>query len=56
LATGSGFYGTDLIALRLLVEHRLAEPPWLKEWTEFKIKRLRDLLTQAEHIGELLVE
>src|SRR5688500_15500532 len=30
LASGSGFYGTDLIAMRLLVEHRLAEPAWLK--------------------------
>ena len=54
LATGSGFYGTDLIAMRLLVEHRLAEPSWLKEWAEFKVKRLRELLTQAEDIRRLL--
>jgi hypothetical protein len=56
LATGSGFYGTDLIALRLLVEHQLAEPAWLNEWSEFKIKRLRELLGQAEHIRELLAK
>ena len=54
LASGSGFYGTDLIAMRLLVEHRLAEPAWLKEWAEFKVKRLRELLTQAEEIRHLL--
>lgn len=54
LATGSGFYGTDLIAMRLLVEHRLAEPSWLREWAEFKVKRLRELLTQAEEIQRLL--
>jgi len=54
LATASGFYGTDLIAMRLLVEHRLAEPAWLKEWAEFKVKRLRELLTQAEDIRRLL--
>ena len=55
LATGSGFYGTDLIALRLLVEHRLAEPAWLKEWAQFKTKRLRELLAQAEDIEGRLV-
>ena len=54
LATGSGFYGTDLIALRLLVEHQLAEPDWLKEWAQFKTKRLRELLSQAEHVEGLL--
>ena len=54
LATGSGFYGTDLIAMRLLVEQRLAEPAWLREWAEFKVKRLRELLTQAEDIRHLL--
>ena len=54
LATGSGFYGTDLIAMRLLVEHRLAEPSWLREWAEFKVKRLRELLAQAEEIRQLL--
>jgi hypothetical protein len=54
LATGSGFYGTDLIALELLVQHRLAEPTWLEEWASFKTKRLRELLTQAERIEGLL--
>lgn len=54
LATGSGYYGTDLTALRLLVEHRLAEPGWLAEWAKFKVKRLRDLLSRAEQIESLL--
>lgn len=54
LATGSGFYGTDLLALRLLTEHGLADRAWLKEWAEFKVKRLRELLSQAEDIQELL--
>lgn len=56
LATGSGFYGTDLIALHLLVEHRLADPEWLKEWAEFKTKRLRELLSQAEHVEGLVAK
>jgi hypothetical protein len=56
IATGSGFYGTDLVALRLLVEHKLADPEWLKEWTQFKTKRLRELLSQAQHIQGLLAQ
>jgi len=56
LATGSGFYGTDLIALRLLVEHQLADPVWLREWAEFKTKRLRELLSQAQYIEGLLAK
>jgi hypothetical protein len=56
LATGSGFYGTDLIALRLLVEHQLADPAWLREWAEFKSKRLRELLSQAHDIEGLLAK
>lgn len=54
LATGSGFYGTDLLALRLLAAHGLADRPWLKEWAQFKTKRLRELLSQAESIEEML--
>jgi Domain of unknown function (DUF5071) len=54
LATGSGGSGTDLIALRLLVEHQLADRAWLKAWAQFKGKRLRELLAQAEEIERLL--
>lgn len=54
LATGSGFYGTDLVALRLLVEHELADPNWLREWAQFKVKRLRELLAEAEQIERVL--
>ena len=54
LATGSGGYGSDLVALRLLTVHGLADPSWLREWARFKAKRLRELLSQAEHIEGLL--
>jgi Domain of unknown function (DUF5071) len=56
LATGPGFYGTDLIALRLLVEHRLADHDWLKAWAQFKTKRLRELLSEAEKVEALLAK
>lgn len=54
LATGSGFYGTDLTAMKLLIEHGLADRAWLQEWSEFKLKRLRELLDSAEEIQLLL--
>ena len=54
LATGSGCYGTDLTALKLLIEHRLAEQSWLGEWTRFKVDRLRELLGSAEELVVLL--
>jgi hypothetical protein len=54
LATGSGFYGTDLVAMKLLIEHALAERAWLAEWSAFKIKRLRELLGSAEQLQLLL--
>ena len=54
LAAGSGFYGTDITALRLLVEHRLAERSWLMEWSQFKVNRLRELLASAEEVTRLL--
>lgn len=56
LATDSGFYGTDLTALRLLVEHDLADRAWLEEWSRFKVNRLRELLEQAEEIQRLLAK
>lgn len=54
LATGSGFYGTDLVAMKLLIEHNLADRAWLMEWSAFKIKRLRELLSSAEQLEVLL--
>ncbi len=54
LASNAGPYGTDLIALRLLVEHDLADRAWLKQWAQFKTKRLRELLLQAEEIERSL--
>lgn len=54
LATGSGFYGTDLVAMRLLIENNLADRAWLMEWSTFKIKGLRELLSSAEQLEVLL--
>ena len=54
VASGSGSHGTDLLALRVLVEHRLADRAWLEQWARFKTRRLRDLLSQAEEIEALL--
>lgn len=55
LATGSaGNYGADLIALRLLIEHDLADRTWLAEWVRFKVQRLRELTAQAGELEAML--
>ena len=54
LATGSGFCGTDLAAMRLLVDHHISSEAWLSEWAAFKVKRLQELLAQAERLNTLL--
>ena len=56
LATGGMDYGTDIVALKSLIEHRLAERDWLGEWSQFKVKRLRELLSSAEELTSLLAE
>ncbi|MFM9886485.1 MAG: DUF5071 domain-containing protein [Burkholderiales bacterium] len=54
LATGAMGYGTDIVALKLLIEHRLAERDWLRQWSQFKVKRLREFLSSAEEADRLL--
>ena len=47
LLTGSDFYDSDLVAIRLLHKHNLADAKWLAQWLEFKRNRLVQLLTKA---------
>ncbi len=54
LATGGMDYDTDIVALKLLIEHRLAERDWLAQWSQFKVKRLREFLSSAEEADRLL--
>lgn len=54
LLTVSDFYDTDLVAIRLLHEHNLADAKWLAEWLAFKRNRLARLLTQANQIASQL--
>lgn len=56
LAANSGPYGTDLTALQMLAEHKLADRQWLTEWAAFKRKRLSALLSQARSIENLLLK
>lgn len=51
LSTGSDFYDTDLISIRLLHTHNLADAKWLAEWLEFKRNRLAQLLNEADQIA-----
>lgn len=54
LLTGSDFYDTDLVAIRLLHEHSLADAKWLAQWVAFKRNRLALLLNQANQIASQL--
>ncbi|MDH5275087.1 MAG: DUF5071 domain-containing protein [Gammaproteobacteria bacterium] len=48
--------GTDIIALQLLVQHRLGDREWLEQWSQFKVKRLRELLANAEEVNRMLAQ
>lgn len=50
LVSGSGDYGTDLIALSLLAEHGLCDRAWLRQWAEFKLKGATERREAAERI------
>ena len=51
LLTTSDFYDTDLVSIRLLHTHDLADPKWLSDWLEFKRNRLARLLHEADQIA-----
>ena len=42
---------SDLLAMRLLARHRLADPKWLRQWAEFKIARLEDRSRLATEVA-----
>ncbi len=56
IAASSAAYGTDIIALKLLIQHRLGEREWVEQWSQFKVRRLRELLASAEEVNRMLVQ
>lgn len=42
LATNPDAWNNDLLPIRLLARHQLADAMWLRDWLEFKQKRLQE--------------
>ena len=51
ITTDSSFVHNDLLAMRLLARHELAEAAWLRQWLEFKRARLSDRSTTLELVA-----
>jgi hypothetical protein len=51
LMSGSEWYGTDLLCIRLLAKHSLVERSRLEEWLKFKQHRLRRLSEMADEVA-----
>jgi hypothetical protein len=51
IATDGQSWGADLLALRLLAQHRIGDSEWIQGWLEFKAKHHRARLAE---IGEIL--
>lgn len=49
--TNSGWSGTDLLAIRLLAKHRLADRKWLRDWLDFKRSAFERLSLLAEQVA-----
>jgi hypothetical protein len=51
IATNRQSWGADLLALRLLAQHRIGDPEWIEGWLEFKGDHHRSRLAE---IGDIL--
>ena len=54
LVTRSDLFNTDLVLIRLLHTHKLADDKWLKQWLTFKRDRLTQLLREADKANAYL--
>jgi hypothetical protein len=54
IATDGHSCGADLLALRLLADHRIGDPGWIAGWLEFKQEHHRVRLAEIAEIQGLL--
>ena len=54
LVSHTDAFDTDLLCIRLLAKHQLADLKWLREWLEFKQKRLERLTLVAQEVAAVL--
>jgi hypothetical protein len=51
IATNPSALNADLLAIRLLARHRLADAEWLRQWLEFKFTRLKERSQLADEVA-----
>ena len=54
LVSHTDTFDTDLLCIHLLAKHKLADVKWLREWLEFKQKRLERLTLVAQEVASVL--
>ena len=51
LATNPDAWNNDLLSVRLLARHRLADAKWLRAWVNFKLERLNERAQLAQRVA-----
>jgi len=51
IATAPDAYNNDLLSIRLLAKHHLADSQWLRQWVDFKVARLSERSKLAQQIA-----
>lgn len=54
IATDGQSWGADLLALRLLAQHRIGDPEWIAAWLEFKQQHHEKRLSEIAEIRQML--
>jgi hypothetical protein len=54
IATDGQSWGADLLALRLLAQHRIGDPEWITGWLEFKREHHEARLSEIAEIRRML--
>lgn len=54
IATDGQSWGADLLALRLLAQHRIGDPEWMTGWLEFKREHHEKRLAEIAEILRML--
>jgi hypothetical protein len=54
IATDGQSWGADLLALRLLAQHRLGDPEWIAGWLEFKREYHQGRLSDIAEVFRIL--
>ena len=54
IATDGQSWGADLLALRLLAQHRIGDPKWITDWLQFKRQHHEKRLSEIAEIRRML--